>query len=117
MENLAVKFANNGDIDELQHGLDKLHNQPKQPGKQKHKESEKVDRSNVERTTETNYATVSKNIQFNANLAQLSKECSMCGKNVIHLNGQCDVYMHAGVTLSALNMNSSVVKKNLWPTI
>ena len=30
-------------------------------------------------------------------MAQLSKGCRMCGKNVIHLDGKCDVYMHAGV--------------------
>ena len=97
VENLAVKFTNTGDMDELQHGLEKLHNEPQQPGKQKHKGSEKVDKSNDKRAPETNYATVSKAIQFDANLAQLSKGCRMCGKNVIHLDGKCDVYMHAGV--------------------
>jgi hypothetical protein len=80
LENLAVKFANNGDIDELQHGLDKLHNEPKQPLNQKHKGSEKMDKSNDERATEAKYAIVSKAIQFNANFAQLSKGCCMCGK-------------------------------------
>ena len=64
VENLAVKFANTGDIDELQHGLDKLHNEPQQPGKQKHKGSEKVEKSNDEEDPETNYATFSKAIQF-----------------------------------------------------
>ena len=64
VENLAVKFANNGDMDELQHGLDKLHNEPQQPGKQKHKGLEKVDKSNDKRASEANYATDSKAIQF-----------------------------------------------------
>ena len=56
-----------------------------------------MDKSNDERASEANYATVSMAIQFDANLAQLSKGCRMCGKNVIHLDGKCDVYMHAGV--------------------
>ena len=44
-ENLAVKYANTGDLEELQHGLDKIHHEPKSQHQQKSKGSNKSDKT------------------------------------------------------------------------
>ena len=49
VENLAVKFANNGDLEELQHGLEKIHHEPKSQHSRTAKGTDRHDRASGEK--------------------------------------------------------------------
>ena len=60
MENLAAQYANNGDLDELQHGLEKIHREPVAYNDNKSRGTNKPERTSHDRDQETNYTATSK---------------------------------------------------------
>ena len=52
VENLAVTNANTGDLEELEHGLEKIHHEPKSQHSQKSQGSERYDKTSGEREQE-----------------------------------------------------------------
>ena len=92
MEDLAANFARTGDINQLQQGLEKAHEQEQHSshkGPQEHKRP--IDhRSNVNVETANYSLRAIGNLMKNSS-ANMSGGCKLCGKNVIHLDGRCDV--------------------------
>ena len=85
-----MKYANTGDLKELQHGLEKIHHEPKSQHSQKSKGSDKYDKASGEREQEANYSSTSKGNKHDANMAQTYQGCHVCGQKVIHLDGKCN---------------------------
>ena len=60
MENLAVKYANNGDLEELQHGLEKIRHEPKSQHSKASKGTDRYDRASGEKEQEAHYSSTSR---------------------------------------------------------
>jgi hypothetical protein len=78
VENLADKYANTGNLEELQHGLNKLHHQPKAQHQQKSRGSNISDKTSSDRVQEVNYSSTSKGTNHDANMAQMYQGCLVC---------------------------------------
>ena len=70
-----MKYANTGDLEELQHGLEKIHHEPKSQQSQKTTGSDRYDKASGEREQEAHYSST-------------YQGCRVCGQNVIHLDGK-----------------------------
>jgi hypothetical protein len=91
VEDLSVNFARTGDINQLQHGLNKFHEKYRYSS-QKVQQKSKRSYDNRE-----NYSSPTTGDFVNNSSAYMSGRCKMCGKNVIHLDGCCDVYKSTGI--------------------
>ena len=92
MEDLAANFAKNGDIYQLQHELDKVHEKDHHSQQKAHFEGKRNhDNRNNDQSETANYSSHDiGNLMRNCS-ANMSGGCKLCGKNVIHLNGRSDV--------------------------
>ena len=98
VKDLAANFARTGDINQLQQGLDKAHEQEQHSS---HKGPQELKRSSDNRSNDNvNSANYSShdiaNIIRNSS-ANMSGGCKLCGKNFIHLDERCDVYKSSGI--------------------
>ena len=98
MEDLAANFAKNGDISQLQHGLDKVHEADRH-SQQKRQVEGKRDNDNPinDHINSANYSSMDMGNIIRNSYAHMSGGCKQCGKNVIHLDGRCEVYKASGI--------------------
>ena len=75
MENLAVKYTNNGELDELQHGLEKIDHEPKSQHSKKSKGSDRYERVPGEKEQEAHYSSTSRGNVHEANMSQTYQGC------------------------------------------
>ena len=85
-----MKYANTGDLEELQHGLEKIHHEPKSQNSQKSKGSDRYDKASSEREQKAHNLSTSKGNVHDVHMAQTYQGCRVCGQNVIHLDGKCN---------------------------
>ena len=98
VEDLAANFARSGDIDQLQHGLEKVHQEAHHIHPQRQIEGKRAKGPNGGTLYETaNFSSPVTGNMINNSSAQMSGGCKLCGKNVIHLDGRCDVYKSSGI--------------------
>ena len=93
-----MNFASTGDINQLQQGLDKAHEQEQHSshkGQQEHKRP--IDNRSNDNVDSANYSSHDMGNLIRNSSANMSGGCKLCGKNVIHLDGRCDVYRSSGI--------------------
>ena len=98
VEDLAANFARTGDINQLQQGLDKAHEQEQHSshkGPQEH--IRPIDNRSNDNVNSANYSSHDMGNLIKNSSAHMSGGCKLCGKNVIHLDGRCDVYQSSGI--------------------
>jgi hypothetical protein len=98
VEDLAANIAKNGDIYQLQHGLVKVHQEvhhPHQKGQLEGKRNHDHRGGNLYETA--NYSSHVIGNMISNSSANMSGGRKLCGKNVIHLDGRCDVYKSSGI--------------------
>ena len=105
-----MKYANTGDLEELQHGLDKIHHEPKSQHQQKSRGSNKTDKASGDRDQEVNYSSTLKVNSHDANMAQMYQGCRVCGQNVIHLDGKCNAVIQSGIRDSSYRPQANVAQ-------
>ena len=98
VEDFADNFAKNGDIYQLQHGLDKVHEEDHHPQQKRHLEGKRNNDNPInDHNNPANYSSIDMGNLIRNSSANMSGGCKLCGKNVIHLDGRCDVYKSSGI--------------------
>ena len=108
MENLAVKFANNGDFKELQHGLEKIHHEPKSQHSKTDKGTDRHDRASGEKEQEAYYSSMSRGNINDAHMSQAYQGCRICGQHVVHLDGKCNAIKPTGIRDSSTRLQANI---------
>jgi hypothetical protein len=108
VENSAAQYANNGDLEELQHGLEKIHQEPIAHNDQKSRGGNKPARTSNDRDQEANYTATSKGQTHNANMAHMYQGCRVCGQNVVYLDGKCNAVIPSGIRDSSHSPQANV---------
>ena len=97
-EDLAANFARSGDIYQLKQGLEKAHEQEHNSSHRGQQESKRpIDNRSNDNDETANYSFHATGNFMKNNSANMSGGCKLCGKNVIHLDGRCDVYKSSGI--------------------
>jgi hypothetical protein len=90
---------------QLQHGLDKAHEEDHHPQHKRRLEGKSNHDNRGGNQSETaNYSSHAIGNLVNNSSANMSGGCKLCGKNVIHLDGRCDIYKSS--SLSDTNYDS-----------
>jgi hypothetical protein len=108
VDNLAVKYANTGDLEELQHGLEKIHHEPIAHNDQKSRGANKSERTSNDRDQEVNYTATLKGKTHHAKMTHMYQGCRVCGQNVIHLDGKCNAVIPSGIMDSSHRPQANV---------
>jgi hypothetical protein len=90
---LAANFAKNGDINQLQHRLVTVYEEDHHPQHKGQLEGScNHDNRGGNQSETANYSSHVIGNLINNSSANMSGRCKLYGKNVMHLDGRCDIY-------------------------